>query len=122
MNDYEKFVIHKQWVKERFERFRKEFQNEVHNVFAEGYKEYEDEDDLVEDKYNSFELTKDECMEFLGIYYSFIWDMEKEVCKYHEENFGETWEERGVVKIVMFWRYMVAREYIAENKAEMMKE
>jgi len=104
------------------EQLREEFVKEVHNVFAEGYKEYEDEDDLVEDKYNSVELTKDECMQFLGIYYSFIWDMEKEVCKYNEEEFGETWVERGVVKIVMYWRFMVAREYIAENKEDMMKE
>jgi hypothetical protein len=104
------------------EQLRKEFVNEVHNVFAEDYKEYEDEDDLVEDKYNSVELTKYECMEFLGKHFDCIFEMEEEVCKYNEEEFGYTWEERGLVKIVMFWRYMVAREYIAENKEEMMKE
>ena len=103
------------------EQLRKEFQNEVREVFTEDYKEYEDVDDLILDKYNSFELTKYECMEFLGKNFD-PWEMEEEVCKYTEEEFGYTWEERGVVKIVMFWRYMVAREYIAENKEEMMKE
>jgi len=104
------------------EQLRKEFQIEVHDVFTQGYKEYEDENDLVEDKYNSFELTKDECMEFVGKNFDYIFDMEEEVCKYNEEEYGETWMDRGVVKIVMYWRFMVAREYIAENKAEMMEE
>ena len=104
------------------EQLRKEFQNEVREVFTEDYKEYEDVDDLVEDKYNLVELTKYECMEFLGKHFDCIFEMEEEVCKYNEENFGETWEKRGLVKIVMFWRYIVAREYIAENKEEMMKE
>lgn len=104
------------------EQLRKEFQNEVREVFMEDYKEYEDVDDLVLDKYNSFELTKYECMEFLGKNFDCIFEMEEEVCKYNEENFGETWVERGLVKIVMFWRYIIASEYIAENKEEMMKE
>ena len=104
------------------EQLREEFVTEVREVFTEDYKEYEDEDDLVEDKYNSVELTKYECMEFLGKHFDCIFEMEEEVCKYNEEEFGYTWEERGLVKIVMFWRYMVAREYIAENKEEMMKE
>ena len=104
------------------EQLREEFVKEVHNVFAEGYKEYEDEDDLVEDKYNSVDLTKDECMEFVGKNFDYIFDMEEEVCKYHELEYGYSWEDRGVVKIVMFWRYMVAREYIAEFKADIMEE
>lgn len=61
-------------------------------------------------------------MEFLGRNFDCIFEMEEEVCKYNEENFGETWVERGLVKIVMFWRYIIASEYIAENKEEMMKE
>lgn len=104
------------------EQLRKEFEIEVREVFMEDYKEYEVVDDLVEDKYNSFELTKNECMEFLGKHFDCIFEMEEEVCKYNEEEFGETWVERGLVKIVMFWRYMVAREYIAENKADIMEE
>ncbi len=106
----------------KMEHLRKTFQEEVREVFMEDYKEYEDVDDLVEDKYNSVELTKYECMEFLGKHFDCIFDMEKEVCDYNEEEFGEVWEGRGVVKIVMFWRYMVAREYILENKEEMMRE
>jgi len=104
------------------EQLRKEFESEVREVFMENYKEYEDEDDLVEDEYNCVELTKYECMEFLGKHFDLIFDMEEEVCKYNEENFGETWVERGLVKIVMFWRYIIAREYIDEYKVEMMSE
>ena len=104
------------------EQLRKEFQNEVREVFMEDYEEYEDVDDLVEDKYNSVELTKYECMEFLGKHFDCIFEMEEEVCDYNEEKFGETWEERGLVKIVMFWRYIIAREYIEEYKVEMMSE
>ena len=94
------------------EQLRKEFQNEVREVFMEGYKEYEDVDDLVEDKYNSVELTKYECMEFLGKHFDCIFEMEEVVCDYNEENFGETWVERGLVKIVMFWRYFVIYKFI----------
>lgn len=101
------------------EQLRKEFESEVREEFIEDRIHYDDDDDLVFDKYNSVELTKYECMEFLGKHFDCIFDMEKEVCDYNEENFGEVWEGRGVVKIVMFWRYMVASQYISEFAVEM---
>ncbi len=102
------------------EQLRKEFENEVRAVFIDTYEEYEDIDDFVEDYYN-VPLTRQECMKFLGTrtHFDFIFEMEDECVKYNEMHFSEELG-RGLVKIVMFWRYMVAREYIFANKDEMM--
>ena len=104
------------------EQLRKEFENEVRAVFIAEYKEYEDVDDLVEDYYNSgVPLTRQECMKFLGTrtHFDFIFEMEDLCVRYNEAYFSEELG-RGLVKIVMFWRYMVAREYIFAYKDEMM--
>lgn len=99
----------------KMEQLRKTFQEEVKELWEDDREHYEDEDDLVEDKYNSVELTKYECMEFVGNDLDLIFDMEEEVCKYNVDEFGEVWEGRGICKIVMFWKYMVARDYVNEH-------
>ena len=104
------------------EQLRKEFENEVRAVFIAEYEDYEDINDFIEDKYNSgVLLTRQECMKFLGTrtHFDFIFEMEDLCLRYNEAYFSEDLG-RGLVKIVMFWRYMVAREYIYAYKDEMM--
>ena len=99
----------------KMEQLRKTFQNEIFELWEDDREHYEDADDFIEFKYNSVELTKYECLEFVGNDYELVFKMEEEVCKYNVDEFGEEWTERGICKIVMFWKYMVARDYVNQH-------
>ncbi len=99
----------------KMEQLRKTFQEEVKELYEDDRDDYDGVDDFIQDRYNTIELCKYECMEFLGKDLDLIFDMEEEVCKYNVDEFGEVWEGRGIVKIVTCWKYIVASEYANEH-------
>ena len=98
----------------KMEQLRKTFQEEVKELWEDDREDYDEVDDFIQDRYNTIELCKYECMEFLGNDLDLIFDMEEEVCKYFLDELGEVWEGRGIVKIVTSWKYIVANELLQQ--------
>ena len=102
------------------------FESEVAEEFLEWFGEYMpldanelEEDDLKEEfineKYNTLVEQECDCQVFTNNNLTIYLEMEKMVCKEWEDQMGEPYTERGLVKIVGLWKYYIASNYISEN-------
>ena len=102
------------------------FESEVAEEFLEWFgeympldatesEEYDLNEEFINEKYNSVELTEHDCQVFTNNNLTIYLEMEKMVCEEWEHQMGEPYTERGLVKIVGLWKYYIASNYISEN-------
>ena len=109
-----------------YQAVKNTFESEVAEEFLEWFGEYMpldanelEEDDLKEEfineKYNTLVEQECDCQVFTNNNLTIYLEMEKMVCKEWEDQMGEPYTERGLVKIVGLWKYYIASNYISEN-------
>tara|TARA_R110000787_G_scaffold264453_1_gene370347 strand:+ start:262 stop:645 length:384 start_codon:yes stop_codon:yes gene_type:complete len=109
-----------------YQAVKNTFESEVAEEFLEWFGEYMpldanelEEDDLKEEfineNYNTLVEQEHDCQVFTNNNLTIYLEMEKMVCKEWEDQMGEPYTERGLVKIVGLWKYFIARNYISEN-------
>ena len=109
-----------------YQAVKNTFESEVAEEFLEWFGEYMpldanelEEDDLKEEfineKYNTLVEQEHDCQVFTNNNLTIYLEMEKMVCNEWEDEIGEPYTERGLVKIVGLWKYYIASNYIREN-------
>jgi hypothetical protein len=77
---------------------------------------------FLEEAYNTIPLTEYECSDFINNDLRCYLDMEKFCKDYYEDELGEVWTGRGLVKVVGLWKYLYATDYIKGNVEDLVQE
>jgi hypothetical protein len=117
-------------INDKMDYITNTFQDDIKSEFILYYADcignhLEDEENMerfLEEAYNTFTPSPDECKDFINNNLNIYLEMEAFCKDYYEDELGDVWTGGGIVRVVSLWKYLFAEDYLRKNYEEIIEE